>query len=80
MDKSLLINTLLRPIVLKYWATAQQWCIIYIIVMYHRVLIATYIYNMATKAKSPEIKQSIPAFWLLIGRSLGIVNFSKTHI
>ena len=41
------------------------------IIMYHNVLITTYNFNTTTnEAKSPEIKESMSSFCLLVGCSL----------
>ena len=81
MNSSVFINTVLLAFDFKilniYYS---MMCIINIIIMYYNVLIATCIYNTFAKAKSLEIKQSISAFWLHIGCSLVVVNFSKIHI
>ena len=50
-------NPVLYPIVIKALSIyCSITCIINIIIIYHNVLAATYISNMTTKVKCPEMK------------------------
>ena len=51
-------------------------CIVTISILYHNILITSYTYNGASKAKSAEIKESVSVYCLHVINSKSVVNFS----
>ena len=60
--------------------TVYGYCIVNIIMMYHNVLITTYLSNTTSTVKFSEIKELISAFCLHLECSLLVVYFSKILI